>query len=101
MASITVRKMAVTGGEREVYLAPTWSLVNLHLESNALGDNKMGYGPIRTEFMPGESRTIMLAPNTRLTVETTSSTPVEWGLHITELEFIDDIVSVLCSMGQS
>lgn len=101
MSSVSIRKTAVAGGEREVFIAKTWTRLTLHLESNALGDNTMGYGATRTEFMPGETRTMDIAPGTRVTVETTSATPVEWGIHLTEMTWIDDVVQALCSSCRS
>jgi len=100
VASISIRVTSVKGGEKEIYLAPTWAVVNVHLESAAVGVNSLGYGPTRSEFMAAETRNLILAPGTRLMVETTSSSPVTWGMHITELTFIDDVVQALCTLGQ-
>lgn len=98
MSSITIPKSAVAGGETEVFIAKAWTQITLHLESSALGDNTMGYGPSRTEFMPGETRTILVSPGTKITVETTSTTPVQWGIHLTELTWIDDIIQGICNL---
>jgi len=94
------REIVKSTPDAEVIITSSWAHIWAYLESAADGVNEIGYDNGYMVVEPGVvALNHVVAPGTKIKIRTSATNPVRWSFAVTQLTFIDDIISALCGRG--
>ena len=97
MPSETLDHALTNTTDESVFTTRGWTQIWAHLESTAGGTNTLAMGSRHIKVEGGTTvGPMVLAPNTEIKIKTTSASPVQWSIMLTDLRFIDILEQYLC-----
>lgn len=101
MATQTIEHLCSKSTKTGPILEPsTWTHVVATLESVAHGtSNTLKIKGSEIQVEPGQVLSFYLSPGDKVSIKSNGTDASRWSFIVSELQFIDDIIGVLCRLG--